>query len=51
VEVTSRESDGPSWAERRLAGHGFDLAEKSGWMVEIDGLQSRNYLFKRRTIL
>lgn len=47
VEVTSREGDGPSWAERRLAGHGFALAGKSGWMVEIDGLQSRNYIFNR----
>jgi FkbM family methyltransferase len=47
VEVTFRDGAGDSWAERMLGRHGYQLVGKSDWTVEIDGLKSRNFLFRR----
>lgn len=44
VEVTP-DDGAPSWAERALARFGYRLARKSDWVLEVNGLQSRNCIF------
>jgi len=47
VEVTVRQDGEVSWAERKLSEFGYRLAKRSDWVVEIQGLRSRNFIFGR----
>jgi hypothetical protein len=48
VEVTCRASGEIPWAESKLAPHGYRLAGRSDWSVELHGLRSQNFIFTRR---
>ena len=49
VEVTRGPSTTGSWAEEKLAPLGFALARKSEWTLELEGLTSQNYIFRRES--
>ena len=47
VEVTTNGAGEGSWAERVLAPYGYVPVVRSDWVIEIEGLKSRNYIFER----
>src|SRR5689334_19643294 len=49
VEVTRPDQRKPalSWAESKLARHGYHLRGKSAWSIELGGLRSANLIFVR----